>query len=123
MFATDTVSLRKAEMEHSTRTRTRLGDYDVNACRPLEGIYRMLWWLFTPSHTSFEDGSEEAGENGDVDEEERDEARRYWGRRRVRRRDARISVDASDVEWWDPADGDPGPGVKDSQLGRYDHWL
>ena len=37
------------------------------------------------------------------------------------RSEARISVDASTVEWWDP--GDPGPGVKDSRLGRYDHWL
>lgn len=37
------------------------------------------------------------------------------------KRDARISVDASTVERWDP--GDPGPGVKDSRLGRYDHWL
>lgn len=37
------------------------------------------------------------------------------------RRDARISVDASTVERWDP--GDPGPGVKESRLGRYDHWL
>jgi hypothetical protein len=37
------------------------------------------------------------------------------------RSEARISVDASTVERWDP--GDPGPGVKDSRLGRYDHWL
>jgi hypothetical protein len=33
----------------------------------------------------------------------------------------RISVDANIVERWDP--GDPGPGVKESRLGRYDHWL
>ena len=37
------------------------------------------------------------------------------------RSEARISVDASTVERWDL--GDPGPGVKDSWLGRYDHWL
>jgi hypothetical protein len=36
-------------------------------------------------------------------------------------REARISVDASTVERWDL--GDPGPGVKDSWLGKYDHWL
>jgi len=38
-----------------------------------------------------------------------------------KRREARISVDASAVESWDP--GDLGPGVKDSRLGRYDNWL
>lgn len=125
MFAPDAMSTRKAEMEHETRTRTRLGDYDVNARRPLERLCRLWWWLFTPSHPSFDDITEEADhESGDEETRaDRRDERCYWGRRRMRQRDARISVDASDVEWWDPADGDPGPGVKDSRLGRYDHWL
>lgn len=48
---------------------------------------------------------------------------RWWWLSLPRRQveEDRITVDATLTEHWDP--GDSGPGVKDSRLGRYDHWL
>lgn len=40
-----------------------------------------------------------------------------WGRGSV----GDVSVDAAISERWDP--GDVGPGLKESRIGRYDHWL
>lgn len=46
---------------------------------------------------------------------------RWWWLRMPGSGEDRVSIDANVVERWDP--GDPGPGVKESRLGRYNHWL
>jgi hypothetical protein len=46
---------------------------------------------------------------------------RWWWLRMPGSGEDRVSIDANVVESWDPRD--PGPGVKESRLGKYNHWL
>jgi hypothetical protein len=100
------VDLEKLERERRVRAQTRAG-LRKNPFRAFVDGLTWCWWLWPSSSSSSRRDTVWSTSSG------REE--------RGNRRDLRISVDVSNVERWDP--GDPGPGVKDSRLGRYDHWL
>ncbi|KAG8826633.1 hypothetical protein FRC19_008239 [Serendipita sp. 401] len=129
----------RAELEEDlTRARTRVGNYGTPV--PPRQRLRNLWWWLIGRELDGTNGNGNENEETDVDgmmmvgvEEDANALGGIYRcpttnpPRRTRRglvvvRDARVCVDAAEVERWDPED-DRGPGVKDSRLGRYDHWL
>jgi hypothetical protein len=81
--------------EHQMRQWMRSADYGNRGKMGVEGGNSWWWWLSGKRNALRLPG----GERGEVI----------------------VSVDAAEVERWEP--GDTGPGVKESHLGRYDHWL
>ncbi|PVF96572.1 hypothetical protein CPB86DRAFT_798761 [Serendipita vermifera] len=99
------VDIQKLERERRVRAQTRAG-IRSNPFRTFVDRFTWCWWLWPSSNCSRRDTVWSTNSRAEE---------------RANRRDMRISVDISNVERWDP--GDPGPGVKESRLGRYDHWL